>query len=98
MLADQPTTDQMREARLTPLRWLEAELNMYGVATVLVPDPVRAYLRLVHGAATETVWLATYEGQRVYRWGEPSTTHPLFDPAGAARRLAVMLRRERVGW
>ncbi len=96
MLADQPTSAQTQEARVKPLRWLEAELRMYGLATVLVPDPMRAYLRVVHGAATETVWLDTHDGHRCYRWGEPpATTHPLFDPAGAARRIATGLRRER---
>ncbi len=94
MIPDRRTSAQTQQAGVTPLRWLEAELQIYGVATVLVPDPVRGYLRVVHGAATETVWLDTQEGQRVYRWGEPSATHPLFDPAGAARRVTTMLRRE----
>lgn len=85
------------EQRLKPLRWLLDELNTnYSVTAYLMTDAPAPFVAVsMPGTYGCRVRLARVGGRCVYVWGEPPATHHAADPAGAARRLVVALRRDR---
>lgn len=101
MLPDLPTIAQAHEQRLKPLRWLAAELRLYGLSALITTDRDQPFLRVAldgaSGDADAKVRVGRRDGHPCYVWAGGAADHPLFDPAGAARRLAVALRRERAG-
>ncbi len=95
MLPDPSTPHQTQDRRLVPLRWLEAELEGYGLAAQVVPDMGGPYvfttLPRTHGMR---VRVDRVEEEYRYLWRD-GAHHPINDPYGAARRIATRLRGER---
>lgn len=96
MLSEPPATPPTYEHRVGSLRRLDRQLELSGVPAYLVPDGSSPYLRVeMGGTYGETVHISGRDGRRCYQWAGGDAGHSLADPAGAARRILIALRRER---
>ena len=76
---------------LSALEALQRELSRIGWPTWLQNGVPHPYLRVVDGHLTiEHVFVAVRD-KPAYRWSNVARSHPLNDPAGAARRISADL-------
>lgn len=98
MLSEQTAPQLDRHSRwLADTRQLEEvahELRgRYLIDAHLVPDQATPYVRVsVPGTGGDRVSVTSGDDRR-FLLGATGVTHPLFDPTGAARRIATRLRR-----
>lgn len=99
MLSDAPTAGKTQSSWLARCETLEAlahELRRFAVNALLISDQATPYVRVhLSGTAGDRVTLSLRDGQEVYEWSSTQGQHPTMDPAGAARRMATQLGRER---
>lgn len=89
-----PETEYDR--RRKPLQWLADEVNSMSATANVMMDQYTPYVNVnVPRTLGYRVTMTMRDGRHVYQWSGWDITHPVADPAGAARRIVIALQKER---